>query len=174
MEEMRNRKRRRSNLVVMGLLINSEEHEQMRYQMEHFFAKHLKVNATVANITRIGRKSYTVKLTSVVDKLRILRNKQELAAQGICVFIDADMTSREQTIRDAILERVEHERAKGNQIRTGHLRLVIRNKMWVWDDRKNKLVREVKTLRESSRQCASLKHFSGGRKGPKRSSAEQN
>lgn len=151
-EEARNKRDRRENLVVWGLAIPNDDQEEMKRQMEDFFSKHLGVNATVRSVTRTGSRSYIVKMDSLESKVQILENKNLLIGKGICVFVDADLTKRELMIQNILTRKAEEERAKGNFVRVGHMRLFINHVRWIWDDKQRKLVEAVGKVKRKDRR----------------------
>lgn len=138
--EMVERSKRRNNIVIMGLWIESDDEEVIKEELRDFFVSAFRVDAAIVNVTKVNHLYFKVKFYNLRDKAAILRKRHRLrnAAQKINIF--ADWTDQEREIAHKIGLRAQAERMKGNEIKTGYMTLYINQNKWVWNHEKNDLV----------------------------------
>lgn len=138
--EMAERSKRKTNIVVTGLWIESDDEEVIKNDLKGFFLNALQVDASISNVTKVNHVYFRVKLHTLRDKTTILRNRYRLrnTAQKINVF--ADWTDQERQIAQKIGIRAQAERMKGHDVKTGYLTLYVNSHKWAWNHEKNDLV----------------------------------
>lgn len=146
--ELLERQKKMKNVVINGLHTISQNDEDLKRELESFFAENLNVFTKVVNVTRPRKSLCIAKLEKVQDKLRLLKNRRLLRHRGINVFIDSDLTFLEKEIQNKIERRAEKERLKGHFVKVGHGKIYINGTTFVWNEQQNKLV-EVMTTNQS-------------------------
>ena len=69
---------KQNNVIVSGMRMNDEERGSMKGTLEDLFKKELKINVPVKSVTILGQRIRLVELENKEDKIRIMKNKNEL------------------------------------------------------------------------------------------------
>lgn len=137
--------RKKNNVVMSGIEINSEEPQEIRKIVTSFIKQNLKVNIQPKNVTKIGRKMYVIKMESAEDKKEIMQNKAKLKQmEDTKVYINDDLTKYERTKEKLIRLKALEEKEKGKNVKVGYNKLIVDGKVWRWNRFTNILV-EVNT-----------------------------
>lgn len=134
------RNRRRNNIVVSGLTIQSYDEEATKNTLENFFRNELFVNTTIKRIRKIRVDLHIVEVANLKDKASILKRKYGLLTRGLNVFLYPDRTTNERRIQFEISKRGKAEKRAGNMIKFAHRALIINGARWIWNEFENKLV----------------------------------
>lgn len=138
--EMAERFRRKHNIVVMGLWIESNDEEEIKNELYQFFKSAFQMDVAINNVTKVNDLYFNVRLVRLQDKSTILKNRYKLRNMGQKINIFADWTDKEKQIAQKIGQRAQLERMKGHNVRMGYMRLYIDNNKWVWNHEKDDLV----------------------------------
>ncbi|KAK9754594.1 hypothetical protein QE152_g1183 [Popillia japonica] len=71
------KEKRRENIAVQGLELNSNSQGELIEEMKNFLNKKLEIETKIKATHRIGPKSYIVKLGSSEEKIEIMKNKRK-------------------------------------------------------------------------------------------------
>lgn len=133
------RENKRKNVVISGLEINTKDDKVLKERMEKFITEELKVEVKIRNARKIGEKMCVIETESFKEKMDILSNKSKLRSLPERIFIDSELTKKEQEIQKRIRNIAKQERDKGNQTKIGYKKLIVNGKQWRWDDDKDQL-----------------------------------
>jgi hypothetical protein len=124
----------RNNIVMKGLELQTIEQEGLKEKVKNFLSEYVGVTAEIRRIRRIKENICVVQLNSWEEKLSIMENKRKLGNLRIMkVYIDNDLTKREQEVQKKIREIAKNERSKGTEVRVGYNKLWINREKWVWN-----------------------------------------
>lgn len=138
-EEERQRKEKKLNVIIKGV---EGERGSVEFVHEKVF-KHLKMVIKVKESYRVGRK-YGDKSRPIMVKLETWEDKRELMMRkkmlhGTRIYIDDDYTKKEREIQKRIQDKAREIRKEGERVKIGYKKVWIGDKMWVWDNSKEKL-----------------------------------
>lgn len=137
--ESMDKERRRNNIIVTGLEMDSKN--EMKDIIEGVIKEELQVEAKIKKVTGLGKRTCLVELESEVNKIDIMKNKNKLRnMKGAKVYINNDLTVEERKIQKIIREVEVEEKRKGNKTKVGYKKLFINDAEWKWDAHKEKLV----------------------------------
>ncbi|KAJ3658574.1 hypothetical protein Zmor_010306 [Zophobas morio] len=95
--EMFQRDKKRNNLIVKGLKIDTNENEIIKEAMENFMKKELETEVEINKAYKINEKTCIMELKHFEDKIKMLRAKGKLINRiGETIYIDCDLTRKEQ------------------------------------------------------------------------------
>lgn len=138
------REKRRNNVVVHGLKMDSKDQNILKEEMEQFIKKELNIDTDIKSAKNIGNKICLIEFNSTTEKEKVMKNKSKLKnRKDARVYINDDMTKAEREIQGVIRKTAKEEINKGNNIKIGFLKLIVNNEVWKWDKEKG-LLEKVK------------------------------
>uniref|UniRef100_A0A6P7GVC6 Dynein regulatory complex subunit 4-like n=1 Tax=Diabrotica virgifera virgifera TaxID=50390 RepID=A0A6P7GVC6_DIAVI len=72
------RERKRKNVIIQGIKIDTNDQKVLRGAMENFMEKELQVSVDVNGARKIGENTVIVELNSVKYKIEVMKNKSKL------------------------------------------------------------------------------------------------
>lgn len=141
--DLRERIRRKTNVVLSGLIIDSDDPQQLTDIVQEFFEVELQVNVKVVCVERKVDNIFIVKLGSVEDKVRVLKKKYAMVDKRARVSVYSDHSPRERKMYEVLKSRLGEEKQKGSLVRFGYRGLVINGENWLWSDRRQELFKVV-------------------------------
>ncbi|KAF5295292.1 hypothetical protein FQA39_LY13157 [Lamprigera yunnana] len=108
--EQLEKERRKENIVVQGVEINTNKQEELNDKMKKTFKEKLEVETKIKTIYR-----------------------------DAMVYINNDMTRQERDIVKKIRERAENEKKQGKKVKSGYQKLYIDKQVWKWNKEKGTL-----------------------------------
>lgn len=130
--EAQDRRTRSNNVIVSGLKnVNMAPIEMIK----NLFKNELQVECNIKSASILKRQEASViiiaELDNRIDKINIMENKSKL--KGKDIYIDNDYTQEEREIQRSIRMRAKEEKQKGKRIKIFYNKLMIEDKMWVWN-----------------------------------------
>lgn len=133
--ELQERERRLNNVVLKGMdYIGRKTLNKVSLMMEEEIGWRVKIQ----EVTQIGSKTLLLKMESKKDKTELMSNRSRFLKWGLT--LENDLTSREKEVQDWIQDIVETEQARGKESHAKHLRVFLKGKWYLWDEKKAKLV----------------------------------
>ncbi|XP_026674460.1 trichohyalin-like [Ceratina calcarata] len=137
-EEKMEREKRKLNVIIKGTEWKERVGEK---EVENFLAKELKVDVKVNKAIRIGRgkekEMILAELRSWEEKREVMQRKKTLKTG---IYIDDDLTKEERLVQEKLRERARDERIKGRTAKVGYRRMIIGEKKFVWDDKRQDII----------------------------------
>ncbi|KAK9758999.1 hypothetical protein QE152_g331 [Popillia japonica] len=88
--------------------------------LESTIEKSLGIQIKTKAVKKLGPKTYLIELTSIEDKIKIMKNKSKLKEYTEeKVYINDDMTKEEREIQEKIRRKAKEERMKGKTVKIG-------------------------------------------------------
>lgn len=141
MRENYERYRRRNNVIVSGLIIQSNRPEEMKKVVGTFFEEEMYKRPTVVSVRKIKPDVHVVELSSYGEKMDILRDKFELKERGVHVLIYPDRTTAERRKKFEMSKFARVQEALGKEVRFANRGLYVDGEKWVWSEEEDKLVK---------------------------------
>lgn len=129
---------KKCNIVIKGYTRKSQD---LRRDIMDFFAEKFGLHNIVTEVTELSHnpaKPVIVKLHSVDCKKQVLESKNKLV--GTSIFIDPDLTKKEQELYRKIRLFAKQKRDNGIQVKIGYSKIFIEGK-WVRGDELNQLLK---------------------------------
>lgn len=127
--------RKRNNIVVTGMTVDTKNAGSMKQTIEHFIEKNLGVNINVKTAYKLAERSCRVELESEAEKQQVMENKSKLRnLKEQRVYIDNDMTKSEQYMRKQIRAAAEGERKTGKAVKIKFNKMIVEGKVWKWNE----------------------------------------
>lgn len=140
--EYMEREKIRNNIVLKGMELRSADREGFKNQVKKFLHEQVGVTVEIRRVRRINEIMCVAEVNSWEEKLSIMENKRKLGSlKTMKVYIDNDLTRREQEVQRKIREVAKNERSKGKEARVGYNKLWINGEKWVWNGRTESLER---------------------------------
>ncbi|KAI4471155.1 hypothetical protein MML48_1g21465 [Holotrichia oblita] len=138
---------RRKNAIMQGLKIDARDQDHLKVMLESTIEKSLGIQIKTKAVKKLGPKTYLIELTSIEDKIKIMKNKSKLKEYTEeKVYINDDMTKEEREIQEKIRRKAKEERMKGKPVKIGFQKLVVEGEQWRWSREKEKWNREGREL----------------------------
>ena len=138
--EQQERLMRKNNIVIRGVKFN--ENLNVEEQVENFLLKELnikvRVNEVYSRETKNKDKVNVVKMSKLIDKINVMRNKNKLKGQQ--VYIEDQLTEKESEIQFQIRKRAREEQATGKRVKVGYMKLCINGVWFRWDEIDQQLI----------------------------------
>ena len=137
-DERRERKERRNNLIISGIVFNKKN---LKGNVNLFLKNKIGVEANLSEVWSLKEDKYGIKLTSLEDKMQILKAKNKL--KGSKIYINEDMTKKEIQIQKAIREKVNCEKTDNPNIKVvyKYKKVKIDDVWWEWCEKGQELFR---------------------------------
>lgn len=132
-ERLENEKRKK-NIVVQGMIVNTDDSSRLRVTMEKLLEEEVGVNVIVNTARKLGEKTCLVELNSEENKIKVMKNKSKLKNRaGDKIFINDDLNKEDRGIQSRIRQRANEEKRKGKHVKIGYKKLTIENEVWTWN-----------------------------------------
>lgn len=79
---MDSKERKKNNIVMKGLTLNSNDSLYLKEVTENIVKKHLNIDVNIKSARKIGSKTCRVELQNTKDKMNIIKNKSKLKNSG--------------------------------------------------------------------------------------------
>lgn len=136
--------RRKNNVVINGLKINTENTTTLKKEMEDFIEQKIGVTIQVEKIHKLGEKTCLVGMKNERDKEQVMKNKHKLKDnRDAAIYINDDMTKQEREIQRQLRNFEREERRKGRQVRKRYNRVTVEGEDWKWDNAEQKMIKIV-------------------------------
>lgn len=132
--------RRKNNIVVQGVRIETNNPEVLQNTIGNFLEKELQIETVVESAVRLGERTCLVGLANQEEKRKVMLNKQKLRFKtGERVYIQEDMSKKDREIQKKIRMRAKEERDKGKTVKIGFRKIFIETEEWRWNAQDEKL-----------------------------------
>lgn len=153
------RERRKKNVIVQGLTINSTDQNTLKDTMNTFVKKELDIDINVRSARKLGQKTCLLELDNIDEKYRVMQNKSKLRnIRTERIYINDDMTKTERDIQGTIRKIAKQEKIKGKKVIIGYQKLVIDEQEWKWNKDRNEMQLITKDKNKQSQDQA-LKNY---------------
>lgn len=127
------REKRRNNIVIQGMPINTNNENELKEDMEVFIRRNMEVEAKIRNARKIGEKTCLVELENATEKFMIMKNKNKLKEiKEMRIFINDDMSKEQRNIQKSIRAQARDEIKNGKTVKIGYRQLTVDNVKWIW------------------------------------------
>lgn len=138
--EVQEREKRRNNLIITGIKIDTEDKNVLKEATENFIKQNLKVEAKIKTAYKIGESRCIIEMENLDGKIEVLKNKSKLKQlPGQKVYLNSDLTYMERKIQAQIRERAEKEKLEGKKVIVGYQKLTVNNNLLRWNKKKGAL-----------------------------------
>jgi hypothetical protein len=128
------KEKRRNNVVVNGLRIETESNKVLKEVMEELFEKKLQVKIDVKEAYKLGEETCLIELRNAQEKELIMANKYKLKKlKNERIYINQDMTRMEREKAKEIRKVAKQEMEKGKQVKVGYNKVTIDGVNWKWN-----------------------------------------
>lgn len=132
--------KRKNNIVVQGVGIETNNPEELRNKMEKFLEKELQIKTAVESSVKLGEKTCLVRLANQEEKRKVMLNKQKLRFKSEeRLFIQDDLSKKDREIQKKIKMKAIEERDKGKRVKIGFRKMYIETEEWRWNTEEEKL-----------------------------------
>lgn len=131
----------KNNVVMSGILINERDSEKLKIAVKNIMREKLELDIEPKRVYKIGEKRCVIELIKWEDKMEVLRNKNKLIRSEI--YIDSDLTPTQRRIMSEMRKRARTERERGNQVKVGHMKLIMKGKIITWDRENGGMVEKI-------------------------------
>ncbi|XP_072377803.1 uncharacterized protein [Diabrotica undecimpunctata] len=137
------REKKRKNVVIQGLNIDTNDQKLLREAVENFLKKELQVSVDVNGARKIGENTTLVELNSVKNKIEVMKNKNKLKNKtDERIYINDDMSKEEIIIQKEIRSKATAERYNGKNVKIGFQKLIIDGEICTWNNSQRQLVKD--------------------------------
>lgn len=145
------------NLVIRGL---SQDNVSIEERAKNLLAEKFNIQEGITSVKSVDNGSKAiVTVNSWNTKLSILKRKKDILA-NTRIFIDPDLTQREQRIAAELRRIAREKKLEGPQVRLSYQRIRIDEQWYTWDDFGNRLLatnhctsRQARTTSTFLRNC---------------------
>uniref|UniRef100_A0A6P7FC70 Uncharacterized protein PF11_0207-like isoform X1 n=1 Tax=Diabrotica virgifera virgifera TaxID=50390 RepID=A0A6P7FC70_DIAVI len=138
--EFMEKQRRKNNVVMNGLTIDTYEQGAIKEAMLNLFKGHMEIEVKIKNAYKLGTKTCLIELEDQEDKIKVMKNKSKLKNyKEEKIYINNDTTMREREIQKTIRMIAREERDKGNEVKIGTNKLWVNNEEWKWNNKEDKI-----------------------------------
>lgn len=126
--------KKKNNFVMSGMVIESNNSEQLKQNVTRFIEHNLQVKINVKAVHKLAERACLVELENGVEKQDVMQNKfklKKLREQRI--FIDNDLTRNERVMRKQIRALAEEERKSGKLVKIKFSKLIVDGQVWKWN-----------------------------------------
>nr|CAI5838482.1 unnamed protein product [Callosobruchus analis] len=140
--EQEDRMKRKNNVIISGLRIESSQNEVMSEIVKRFFEEQVKVKVNVPKVIKVNNQMHVAEIESFDKKLEIMRIKGKIdTLKQNKIYISSDLTKKERAIQKTIRDRATQERSNGNTVKVGFQFMILNGKKYSWN-RKNSTLEE--------------------------------
>lgn len=134
------KEKRRNNIVITGLKIDTDKEDTLRDTMEKFIENGIKVIAGVKAAHKLGPNTCLVELEGKEDKKQIMQNKRILKDRSNeKIYINDDLTPEERDVARIIRGVAKEEKKNGKRVKIGYEKISIDDKWFKWNNKKQQL-----------------------------------
>lgn len=138
--EIIEKNRRKNNIVMNGLKMDTNEPGTLKEGIKGFFNKQLQIDITPTTVKKIGENACVIELRSEEEKHEIMTKKYKLRnVVGEKVFINDDLTKEEKEKQKHLRNFAKNEKEKGKDVKIGYNKVLVNQEEWRW----NKIKREL-------------------------------
>lgn len=139
--ERLDKEKRKNNIVLNGINIETEDNAERKELMKAFIQQHLGLNVQVREARSLGEKVCLISLESEQDKIQVMENKYKLKNNNDtrAVYLNNDLTKQEREIQRQMIKMAKEEKDKGNQVKKGYNKITINGVEWRWNKNKGKM-----------------------------------
>nr|CAH7721994.1 unnamed protein product [Callosobruchus chinensis] len=113
--EQEDRMKRKNNVIINGLKIESSQNETMREVVKRFIEEQVKVKVNITKVIKVNNQMHVAEIESFDKKLEIMRLKGKIdTLKQNKIYISSDLTKKERAIQKTIRDRATQERSNGN------------------------------------------------------------
>lgn len=139
--ERLDKEKRKNNIIISGLTIDTEDPIALKEGMTNMLETHLGIKTDIKRTQKIGSETCLIELGSEEEKVNILRNKNKLKnVKPEKIWISEDLTKREHQKVKALREIGREMREKGKKVKMGYNKVTVDGKEWRWNHEKEKVV----------------------------------
>ncbi|KAK9722669.1 hypothetical protein QE152_g19547 [Popillia japonica] len=151
--EVIEKKERRNNIIVSGVSIKEKEPEQIKQTIESAIERHLEIKCDISSITKINERMCKIEMRDAQEKEKVMRSKRKLRHVKQQIYINHDLTDREQSIQKRIRDEARKQRQQGKKVKVGYRirdearkqrqqgkkvkvgyqNLIVNGKKWIWE-----------------------------------------
>ncbi|KAJ3662442.1 hypothetical protein Zmor_006792 [Zophobas morio] len=145
------RDKRRNNLVITGIKINTDNEEILKEAIQNMIEKEIGLQIEVTKAYKVGEKICIIETKNWNDKMEILKKKSVLKnrPKGQEIYINPDYTVKERIIQKKIREFAKKEREHGISVKVKFQKVEVEGKLWKWSKKEDKLIEDK--IREDSK-----------------------
>lgn len=134
--DAKERELKRLNVVIKGL---SEAQSQSAEAVKQFIYEKFGISTGITNVSISNPQGPTVTFTDWKTKQLILSKKWEVL-KNTSIYVDIDMTPREEKIMGVLRAKAKAVKAKGGKVKVRFLKINIDGAWSAWDEVRQKLV----------------------------------
>lgn len=132
--EFNEREKKRNNIIIRGLEMDTGSQERVKAGIAAFLQEKLGVKINIVKVQKINDYMAVVEVNGWEEKQEIMMRKGKLKEiTDMKVYIDHDLTKKEQEIQQKIREISRQERKEGKEVRVGFNKLWINGEKWMWN-----------------------------------------
>lgn len=134
------KEKKKNNVVVMGLKIDTKDPNELKETMESMMQKELEVEVKVKMAHKLGERVCLVEFEREMDKVIVMKNKHKLKNNtSEKIYINDDMTKKEKEKERQIRNLARVEKDKGKEVKVGYNKITINGIEYKWNTGKEKL-----------------------------------
>jgi hypothetical protein len=128
------KQKRKNNIVIQGLEINTNDTKILKEGMRNLIGKELGIEVQVKMAYKLGIKTCLIELENEEDKEKIMKNKYKLKnIKNEKIYINDDTTKKEREKDKQMRKFAREEKDKGKEVKIGYNRVTIEGKIWKWN-----------------------------------------
>lgn len=128
------KERRKNNLVMSGIKIDTEDKKVLKQAVENMFENNLQVKVQIKAAHRLGEKICLIEMEKEEEKEKIMKSKHKLKdINDEKIYINNDMTKKEREKSKEIRKIAKNERDKGKNVKIGYNKINVDGKEWKWN-----------------------------------------
>lgn len=135
------KERKKNNVVISGLVTNTNDPKAHEEITKDFIKNNLKINVEIKSITKINEKTNIIELKNEKHKKEVMRNKAKLKNLGTTerIYINEDMTKKEREKQKQIRSIAKVEKEKGKNVKIGYNKVIVDGIEWKWNKDKEEI-----------------------------------
>ncbi|XP_023312211.1 craniofacial development protein 2-like [Anoplophora glabripennis] len=94
--------------------------ETLKKDMEELLVKEIEVETQIENVQKLGQETYLIEFEKFKDKDKVMKSKYKLRNKCKRIYINEDMTKKEQKKEKQIRKRAIEEKKKGKNVKIGY------------------------------------------------------
>lgn len=144
--DAKERELRKLNVIIRGL---PNEQSNSSENVKKFLQDKFNLGEEITAVKSVGVSQWPVVTFANWDtKLSVLKKKREVL-RNTNIYIDADLTPREESIMNKLRGIARGERSKGAKVQVKHLKICMRGHWLAWDEVRQKLTPTTLITRKS-------------------------
>uniref|UniRef100_A0A6P7G5P7 Uncharacterized protein LOC114337989 n=1 Tax=Diabrotica virgifera virgifera TaxID=50390 RepID=A0A6P7G5P7_DIAVI len=139
--EIMDKDKRKNNLIISGLEIDTDDSATLKEIATNMIGKHLGVNINIKRACKIGIRTCLIELGNETEKTAILRNRNKLKnVEPKKIWITEDLTKKEREKMKSLRDKAREMRDKGKTVKIGYNKITVDGKEWRWNYNEEKVV----------------------------------